>query len=207
MAVRRQPLGQLSRDRDRPAEGDRRPPGRRGEENPQRSTSACGWTVAFCAVSEPAKPRLLVVNQYYWPGVEATAHLLTELCEALADEYEIRVLTGVLRGHEQLPRREVRNGVEIVRVSSTAFERANLGLRALNYVSYIGSSLLQGLTGPRPDLVLCMTDPPMVGDVGPRRRQAIRRAAARHLRRRLPGDRHPARAAQQPAARGRRSAS
>ena len=39
------------------------------------------WTVAFCAVSDPAKPRLLVVNQYYWPGVEATAHLLTELCE------------------------------------------------------------------------------------------------------------------------------
>ena len=112
------------------------------------------------------KPRLLVVNQYYWPGVEATAHLLTELCEALTDEYEIRVLTGVLRGHEQLPRREIRNGVEIIRVPSTAFERARLGLRALNYVSYIGSSLLQGLTGSRPDLVLCMTDPPMVGDVG-----------------------------------------
>lgn len=113
-----------------------------------------------------SKPRLLVVNQYYWPGVEATAHLLTELCDALADEYEIRVLTGVVRGHEQAPRREIRNGVEIVRVPSTSFERARLGLRALNYVSYIGSSLLHALTGPRPDLVLCMTDPPMVGDVG-----------------------------------------
>jgi glycosyltransferase involved in cell wall biosynthesis len=112
------------------------------------------------------KPRLLVVNQYYWPGVEATAHLLTELCEALTDEYEIRVLTGVLRGYEERPRRETRNGVDIVRVASTAFERASLGLRALNYASYIGSSLLAGLTGPRPDLVLCMTDPPMVGDVG-----------------------------------------
>ena len=110
--------------------------------------------------------RLLVVNQYYWPGVEATAHLLTELCEALTDEYEIRVLTGALHGHGALPRREVRNGVEIVRVPSTAFERARLGLRALNYATYIGSSLLHGLTGPRPDLVLTMTDPPMVGDVG-----------------------------------------
>ncbi len=118
------------------------------------------------APSSTRKPRLLVVNQYYWPGVEATAHLLTELCEALAGEYEIRVLTGVLRGHERSPRREIRNGVEIVRVPSTAFERARLGLRALNYVSYIGSSLLRGLTGPRPDIVLCMTDPPMVGDVG-----------------------------------------
>jgi glycosyltransferase involved in cell wall biosynthesis len=113
-----------------------------------------------------SRARILVVNQYYWPGVEATAHLLTELCEALAEDYEIRVLTGVLRGREHAPRREVRNGVEIVRVPSTAFERARLGLRALNYVTYIGSSLLAGLTGPRPDLVLCMTDPPMVGDVG-----------------------------------------
>jgi glycosyltransferase involved in cell wall biosynthesis len=117
-------------------------------------------------VNPSRKPRLLVVNQYYWPGVEATAHLLTELCEALAEDYEIRVLTGVLRGHEDAPRREVRNGVDIVRVPSTAFERARLGLRALNYVTYIGSSLLAGLTGPKPDLVLCMTDPPMVGDVG-----------------------------------------
>jgi glycosyltransferase involved in cell wall biosynthesis len=117
-------------------------------------------------VSDPAKPRLLVVNQYYWPGIEATAHLLTELCEALTDEYEIRVLTGALHGHGVLPRREVRNGVEIVRVPSTAFERARLGLRALNYATYIGSSLLHGLTGPRPDLVLTMTDPPMVGDIG-----------------------------------------
>jgi putative colanic acid biosynthesis glycosyltransferase WcaI len=111
------------------------------------------------------KPRLLVLNQYYWPGVEATAQLLTDLCEALADEYEIRVLTGVLHGHE-LPHRAVRNGVEIVRVRSAAFERSRLGLRGLNYVSYLGSTLLSALAGPKPDLVLCMTDPPMVGDVG-----------------------------------------
>jgi putative colanic acid biosynthesis glycosyltransferase WcaI len=111
------------------------------------------------------KPRLLVLNQYYWPGVEATAQLLTDLCEALADEYEIRVLTGVLHGHEDEPERSVRNGVEIVRVRSTAFERSRLGLRGLNYVSYLGSALVEALRGPRPDLVLCMTDPPMVGDV------------------------------------------
>jgi glycosyltransferase involved in cell wall biosynthesis len=112
------------------------------------------------------KPRLLVLNQYYWPGVEATAQLLTDLCEALADEYEIRVLTGMLYGHELLPHRVVRNGVEIVRVHSTAFERSRLGLRGLNYVSYLGATLVRALGGPRPDLVLCMTDPPMIGDVG-----------------------------------------
>jgi glycosyltransferase involved in cell wall biosynthesis len=117
-------------------------------------------------VSAPSeKPRLLVLNQYYWPGVEATAQLLTDLCEALADEYDIRVLTGMLHGNELQPHRVVRNGVEVVRVRSTAFERSRIGLRGLNYLTYLGSALLEALRGPRPDLVLCMTDPPMVGDV------------------------------------------
>ena len=117
-------------------------------------------------MSDAAKPRLLVVNQYYWPGVEATAQLLTELCEALAVEYDIRVITGVLHGHEDLPRHETRNGVRIIRVPSTAFERSRLGLRALNYVTFVGSALAAGIGGRRPDIVLCMTDPPIVGDIG-----------------------------------------
>jgi putative colanic acid biosynthesis glycosyltransferase WcaI len=112
------------------------------------------------------RPRLLVINQYYWPGVEATAQLLTELCEGLADDYEVRVLTGVLYGHEEEPLRTVRNGVEVVRVRSTAYERSRFALRALNYSTYLASALAAGLLGPKPDLVLCMTDPPMVGDIG-----------------------------------------
>ena len=58
------------------------------------------------------KPRLLVLNQYYWPGVEATAQLLTELCEALAEDFDIKVVTGQLHGQEEEPHRNVRNGVE-----------------------------------------------------------------------------------------------
>jgi putative colanic acid biosynthesis glycosyltransferase WcaI len=111
------------------------------------------------------KPRLLVFNQYYWPGVEATAQLLTELCEALADDAEIKVVTGVLHGHEEEPRRVVHNGVEIVRVLSTSFERSRILARASNYVSYLSSALIRGLGGARPDVVLCMTDPPVVADV------------------------------------------
>jgi glycosyltransferase involved in cell wall biosynthesis len=112
------------------------------------------------------RPRLLVLNQYYWPGVEATAHLFSELCEALADEYEITVVTGRLRGHHDLPAREVRNGVEIRRVESTSHDRSHLSRRALNYVTYLLFALRIGLRGPRPDVVLCGTDPPIVGDIG-----------------------------------------
>lgn len=113
-----------------------------------------------------SRPRILVLNQYYWPGVEATAHLLTELCEALATDYEVEVVTGVLHGHETDPHELERNGVRIVRVVSTAYERAELSRRAANYLSYLSSALLHVLQGPPPDLVLCMTDPPIVGDAG-----------------------------------------
>ncbi len=113
-----------------------------------------------------SRPRILVLNQYYWPGVEATAHLLTELCEGLADDYDVEVVTGVLHGHEDEPRRLERNGVSIVRVSSTSYERSRLGRRAANYFSYLGSALREAMSGPRPDLVLCMTDPPIIGDLG-----------------------------------------
>src|SRR5262249_28761130 len=61
---------------------------------------------------------------------------------------------------------EVRNGVRIVRVRSTTFERSRLHLRAANYASYLTDSVLNALRGQRPDLVLCMTDPPIVGDIG-----------------------------------------
>src|SRR3954453_13475790 len=109
------------------------------------------------------KPRLIVLNQYYWPGVEATAHLLTELCEALADEFDVRIVTGVLLGHEDAPRREWRNGVEIRRVASTAYDRARLSRRGANYVTYLGSALADASRQPRPAPVLGRPHPPMVG--------------------------------------------
>src|SRR5919108_6407469 len=112
------------------------------------------------------RARVLVLNQYYWPGVEATAHLLTELCEALADEHDVEVVTGVLHGHEDDPRELERNGVRIVRVASTSYERSELVHRAANYFSYLGSALSQVLKASPPDLVLCMTDPPIIGDIG-----------------------------------------
>jgi glycosyltransferase involved in cell wall biosynthesis len=111
------------------------------------------------------RPRLLVFNQYYWPGVEATAYLLAELCEALAEDYEITVVTGRVRGRPDLPTQETRNGVEIVRVRSAAYDRARLSRRALNYATYLARALRTGLALPRPDVVLCGTDPPIVGEV------------------------------------------
>jgi colanic acid biosynthesis glycosyl transferase WcaI len=110
----------------------------------------------------PDRPRLLVLNQYYWPGVEATANLLTELCEALTATHEVTVITGASRG---LPARQVRGGVNIVRVRSTTYDRSHLFRRAANYVTYVLGLVWRAMVSRRPDLVVCMTDPPFIGSI------------------------------------------
>jgi colanic acid biosynthesis glycosyl transferase WcaI len=111
------------------------------------------------------RPNLLVLNQYYWPGVEATAQLLTELCEGLAADFDVTVVSGRLRGWDSLPELEQRRGVSIVRVRSTTYDRASIWLRAANYLTYLAGALGRAPRAVRPDVVLCMTDPPMIGDV------------------------------------------
>ncbi|HZS62308.1 MAG TPA: glycosyltransferase, partial [Gemmatimonadaceae bacterium] len=113
----------------------------------------------------PRKPKLLVLNQYYEPGLEATAQLLTQLCESLAPDWDVTVVTGRLRHHESQPDYERRNGVEIIRVHSTSYERVQLHRRAMNYFTYLARALRRALLLERPDAVLCMTDPPLVGNV------------------------------------------
>jgi glycosyltransferase involved in cell wall biosynthesis len=110
------------------------------------------------------RPRLLVLNQYYSPGVEATAQLLTDLCEGLAETFEVTVVTGTVEGAEAGV--SERNDVRVVRVRSTRYSRRGLIRRGLNYISYMGLALERALRTGRPDMVFCMTDPPFLGSAG-----------------------------------------
>lgn len=109
--------------------------------------------------------RLLVLNQYYAPGFEATAYLLSQLCAELAHDHEVTVITGKLAVPRADAGRTTVDGVRVVRVRSTAFDRSNLPLRAINYLTYLAASLWAGLFARKPDVVLCMTDPPVIADV------------------------------------------
>jgi colanic acid biosynthesis glycosyl transferase WcaI len=107
--------------------------------------------------------RILVLNQYYAPAFESTAQLLTQLCEDLAVDNDVTVITGALE--DVGPGRERRNGVEVVRVSSTTYERRRLWRRALNYLTYFAMSVKAALAARDVDVVLCMSDPPFVSAV------------------------------------------
>lgn len=111
------------------------------------------------------RTRILVLNQYYWPGFEATARLLTDLCEFLATSFDVTVVTGMLGGAGAQRGRFMHNGVEIVRVRSTSYDRTMLGRRAINYGTFLASAFSVGVREEKPDVVLCMTDPPIIANV------------------------------------------
>jgi len=116
-------------------------------------------------MSSDTRARILVLNQYYWPGVEATGQLLAQLCADLSRDYSITVITGRLAEPRADAGRTVHEGVEVVRVRSTAFPRRVLALRAVNYLTFLIASARAALTAPRPQVVICMTDPPILAIV------------------------------------------
>jgi glycosyltransferase involved in cell wall biosynthesis len=107
-------------------------------------------------------------NRSYYPDTSATGQLLTDLCEDLVRVHGCRV--SVVAGVPLLPassgtiaRRERHNGVEIHRARGTRFSKRRFAGRASNYVSYFLSACVAGLRLDRPDVVVALTDPPIIG--------------------------------------------
>lgn len=113
-------------------------------------------------------------NRSYYPDCGATGQLLTELAEGLAEEHDCRVVVvagpaGSAGGRPNEGaglwpfRREMRRGVDIVRARGTRFGRGHFLGRFANYLSYFFTAFLAGLTIRRPDVVVSLTDPPIIG--------------------------------------------
>jgi colanic acid biosynthesis glycosyl transferase WcaI len=105
-------------------------------------------------------------NRSYWPDVSATGQLLTELAEDLVrlHGWDVTVVAGYpLRSDASLPSSEWHNGVHIVRASGTTLDPQPFIGRATNYISYFASAVVKGLAIRKPDVVVALTDPPIVG--------------------------------------------
>lgn len=118
--------------------------------------------------------RICFFNRSYYPDLGATGQLLTELAEGLVRDHgcEVTVVAGpplqaeptaARREPGAKPRRESRNGVQILRARGTAFPPRRFAGRAANYLSYFLSACLAGLRVERPDVVVALTDPPIIG--------------------------------------------
>ena len=117
-------------------------------------------------------------NRSFYPDTAATGQLLTELCEELVHKYDCRV--SVVAGVPLLPsdtpqaadqpgllvRREAYRGIQILRARGTRFSKSRFIGRFCNYVSYFLSACLAGLRLDRPDVIVALTDPPIIGLAG-----------------------------------------
>jgi colanic acid biosynthesis glycosyl transferase WcaI len=118
-------------------------------------------------MSNPCRPRILFLNRSYWPDAEATGQLLTELCEDLADRFDVTVIAGQPNCNADgvaFRRRgdECRGGVTIRRVCHTRFSKRTLLGRLCNQLSFLAAATVAALTVKRPDVVVAETDPPFL---------------------------------------------
>jgi glycosyltransferase involved in cell wall biosynthesis len=111
-------------------------------------------------------------NRSYYPDQTATGQLLTELCEDLVRVHgcQVSVVTAknTAKSTSEVfsripPRYSSRHGVRIYRVWGTRFDKRRFAGRAANYLSYFFSACWTGLRLERPDVVVALTDPPIIG--------------------------------------------
>jgi colanic acid biosynthesis glycosyl transferase WcaI len=135
----------------------------------------------------PEPVRICFFNRSYWPDQAATGQLLTELAQDLVSRHGCavtvvagRALNGGEPGDGSLwpVRTEARAGVRILRANGTALSPRRFVGRAANYVSYFASALVAGTVIGRQDVVVSLTDPPIVGLAA---LLAARRAGARFV--------------------------
>jgi glycosyltransferase involved in cell wall biosynthesis len=115
--------------------------------------------------------QVLFINRCYWPDVEATGQLLTELCSDLARDQRVTVITGrpnygVPAGQERLLRQQTHDGVDIVRVGNRRFDKTSFLGRAVGLLSFLLLAAWAALLRRRPDVIVVETDPPLLGALG-----------------------------------------
>lgn len=116
--------------------------------------------------------KICFFNRSYWPDQAATGELLTELAQDLVSRHEcsVSVVAGrALRGSSgeaaggRLVGEESRHGVTIVRANGSRLSPGRFAGRAANYLTYFASATAASFRIGRPDVVVSLTDPPIIG--------------------------------------------
>lgn len=120
---------------------------------------------------------VLFFNRSFYPDGAATGQLLTDLAEDLVRQHgwRVTVVAGVPLAPSKpalptqggiLVGREAYRGIEIRRARGTSFDKRRFAGRAMNYMTYFFAACWAGLRVDRPDVVVALTDPPIIGLAG-----------------------------------------
>jgi glycosyltransferase involved in cell wall biosynthesis len=122
------------------------------------------------ALESRSKLRVLVFNRSYYPDVEATGQLLTELCTDLTAHCVVHVVAGqpnfVALERGGLLQEDSHRDVAITRVRNLKFSKKSLVGRIVGLLTYLVLAFWVGLRSRRPDVILVETDPPLLPLLG-----------------------------------------
>jgi glycosyltransferase involved in cell wall biosynthesis len=116
--------------------------------------------------------RILSISQVYWPDTASTAQHLSDLLEFLSNKgHEVTVITSN-RKYENpkivFPRKELNNGVSIIRIKNSGFGKKRKVFRLIDFITFNLLILLKLLMLKKEsfDVIIGMTSPPLLSYIG-----------------------------------------
>ena len=110
--------------------------------------------------------RIWFINRFFYPDLSATAQILTELAEDLDARGKVVTVitgrTGYLGSGTSLPAWELHKGIEIRRIRCSNFGRRTRLGRVVDYFSFYLAASWYAFQVQRQDILVVLTDPPML---------------------------------------------
>ena len=114
--------------------------------------------------------KVLLLNQAFYPDVVSTAQHLADLALGLIERGdEVTVICGghgYDDGRVRFRKKEVWNGIEIIRVPSSSFGKGSRWRRALDFGSFMISCAAALAVSRKFDMVVSLTSPPLISVLG-----------------------------------------
>lgn len=116
---------------------------------------------------EPPRMRLIFINRFFFPDESATSLMLTDLVEGLAElglPMHVITASASYTGTKDGPAEILPETLTVTRLPNLGISQQSLMGRLLNFVAFYCALMIAGLFQlRRGDLVICLTDPPLVG--------------------------------------------
>jgi len=117
--------------------------------------------------------KILLYANYFYPEVASTAQILTELCIGLKEKYEVTVICSVpcYTGKIEEKYKEKKyyyedyDGIKIIRVRVSDFDKKSKKSRVLHILSYFFNSILATFKVGKQDIVYTISQPPVLGGI------------------------------------------
>ena len=110
---------------------------------------------------------ILFLTQFFYPDVQATSQIFTDLCEDLAETYQVKVVCGapliaVKKAKKStIQATESFSKIDIMRVFSARQEKSSFLNRAINHISFILSAFIYIFFTKRSDMLIYTSDNPL----------------------------------------------